>query len=167
MSTAPGGRADRSQARRAKITVRAAEESDLPAVPALHGELNPDDPPLPPASAAAVWAAMPDQQGRTVPVAVVGEAVAGTADCIVVPNLTRGGRAVLFAENLVVAAACRRRGVGRRLTGAGLRLGEAAGCYEVQLPAADDAYVHTFYFHEACGLTGRAAGFRRSLARPE
>ncbi|MFE2161746.1 hypothetical protein ACFW9M_28565 [Streptomyces lydicus] len=44
--------------------------------------------------------------------------VAGTADCLIMPNRTRGGR------------------------------GESAGCYKVQLLAADD--VHTFY--EACGF---------------
>nr|WP_237556591.1 GNAT family N-acetyltransferase [Streptomyces sp. SID5464] len=72
-------------------------------------------------------------------------AVAGTADCIVMPNLTRGGWAILFVENVVVADRFQRRGVGRQLMEAAVRLGESAGCYKVQLPAADDEYVHRFY----------------------
>ncbi|MFG2869251.1 GNAT family N-acetyltransferase [Streptomyces sp. NPDC048338] len=142
-----------------KITVRPAAEGDLSALLRLYSELNPDDPPLPQASVDAVWAAISHQQGRTVLVADAGGAVAGTADCIVVPNLTRGGRALLFVENVVVAGAFRRSGVGRRLMEESVRLGEAAGCYKVQLLAADDAYVHTFY--EACGFEALAQGFRR------
>ncbi len=45
---------------------------------------------------------------------------------------------------------------------AAVRLGESAGCYKVQLLAADDAYVHTFY--EACGFKALAEGFRRYIS---
>ncbi|WP_406447718.1 GNAT family N-acetyltransferase [Streptomyces sp. NBC_00876] len=145
------------------ITVRSAAEGDLPALLALYGELNPDDAPLPEASAGAVWAAISGQQGRTVLVAEVGGAVAGTADCLVMPNLTRGGRAILFVENVVVAGAFQRRGAGRQLMEAAVRLGESADCYKVQLLAADDAYVHTFY--EACGFKALAQGFRRYISQ--
>ncbi|MFD6974880.1 GNAT family N-acetyltransferase [Streptomyces sp. NPDC059949] len=144
-----------------KITVRSAVEMDLSVLLALYSELNPDDPPLPEASADAIWAAISRQQGRTILVAEAGGAVAGTADCIVMPNFTRGGRAILFVENVVVAGSFQRRGVGRQLMEAAVRLGESAGCYKVQLLAADDAYVHTFY--EACGFKALAEGFRRYI----
>ncbi|MFJ4837218.1 GNAT family N-acetyltransferase [Streptomyces sp. NPDC088746] len=143
------------------ITVRPAAEADLSALLALYGELNPDDAPLPQASADAVWAAISKQQGRTVLVAEADGTVAGTADCIVMPNLTRGGRAILFVENVVVAGSFRRRGLGRRLVEAAVGLGKAAGCYKVQLLAADDEYVHTFY--RACGFKALAEGFRRYI----
>jgi hypothetical protein len=42
---------------------------------------------------------------------------------------------------------------------AAVRLGESAGCYKVQLLAADDEYVHSFC--EACGCKALAQGFRR------
>ncbi|MFF3359320.1 GNAT family N-acetyltransferase [Streptomyces sp. NPDC002917] len=144
-----------------KITVRSAGEPDLSALLTLYSELNPDDAPLPQASASAIWAAISRQQGRTILVADAGGTVAGTADCIVMPNLTRGGRAILFAENVVVASSFQRRGVGRQLMEAAVRLGESAGCYKVQLLAADDEYVHTFY--EACGFQALAHGFRRYI----
>lgn len=146
------------------ITVRPAADADLPELLCLYSELNPDDAPLPQVSADAVRAAVSKQQGRMVLVAEADDGtVAGTADCFVMPNLTRGGRAALFVENVVVADAFRRRGVGRRLMEAVVRLGESAGAYKVQLLAADDEYVHAFY--EACGFTGRAQGFRRYLGR--
>ncbi|MFD4665092.1 GNAT family N-acetyltransferase [Streptomyces halstedii] len=144
-----------------KITVRSVVEVDLSVLLALYSELNPDDPPLPETSADAIWAAISRQQGRTILVAEAGGAVAGTADCLVMPNLTRGGRAILFVENVVVASSFQRRGVGRQLMEAAVRLGETAGCYKVQLLAADDAYVHTFY--EACGFKALAEGFRRYI----
>jgi len=145
-----------------KITVRSASEGDLSALLTLYSELNPDDAPLPPASADAIWTAISEQQGRTILVADVDGSVAGTADCIVMPNLTRGGRAILSVENVVVAGSFQRRGVGRRLMEAAVQLGESADCYKVQLLAADDEYVHTLY--EACGFKAMARGFRHYIA---
>ncbi|MGW6058124.1 N-acetyltransferase family protein [Streptomyces sp. NPDC055189] len=146
-----------------KITVRSAVEKDLSSLLGLYSELNPDDAPLPPESAAAIWSGIAGQQGRTVLVAEADATVVGTADCVVLPNLTRGGRTILFVENVVVAGTCRRRGVGERLLAAVVRLGETAGCYKVQLLAADDEYVHTF--HESCGFKPLAQGFRRYIER--
>jgi GNAT superfamily N-acetyltransferase len=139
-----------------KITVRAAVEADLGALLGLYGELNPDDVPLSQAAGDAVWADISGQQGWTVLVAEADGVVAGTADCVLMPNLTRGGRAILFVENVVVAGRFQRRGVRRRLVEAAVRLGEAAGCYKVRLLAADDEYVHRFY--EACGFKAPARG---------
>ncbi len=68
-------------------------------------------------------------------------------------------------ENVVVAEAFQRRGVGRHLMDAVVQVGEAAGCYKVQLLAADDEYVHRFY--ESCGFLARAEGFRRYIERPD
>ncbi|KOV99878.1 acetyltransferase [Streptomyces sp. NRRL B-1140] len=144
-----------------KIDVRSATEVDVPALLALYRELNPDDAPLPQASADAVWADISRQLGRTILVADAGGTVVGTADCIVVPNFTRGGRAILFVENVVVTGSVQRSGVGRRLMEAAVRLGESVGCYKVQLLAADDEYVHTFY--TACGFKALAQGFRRYI----
>ncbi|MFI6770709.1 GNAT family N-acetyltransferase [Streptomyces sp. NPDC050355] len=94
-------------------------------------------------------------------VAEAGGVVVGTADCMVLPNLARGGRAILFVENVVVADSVQRQGIGRRLMEAAVQLGESAGCYKAQLLAADDEYVHTFY--GACGFKPLAQGFRRYL----
>ncbi|MFJ7345706.1 GNAT family N-acetyltransferase [Streptomyces sp. NPDC101110] len=144
-----------------KINVRPADEADVSALLALYSELNPDDAPLPQSSADAIWAAISRQQGRTILVAEAAGTLVGTADCIVLPNLTRGGRAILFVENVVVSGSFQRRGVGRQLMETAVRLGESERCYKVQLLAADDEYVHTFY--KACGFQALAEGFRRYL----
>lgn len=147
------------------ITIRPATETDLPALLALYRELNPDDAPLPAATARSVWAAMATQQGRTVLVAELDGALSGTADCTVLPNLTRGGRSILVVENVVVADACRRRGVGRQLMDAAAQLAASSGCYKVQLLAADGDEAHTFY--RACGFQPLAQGFRLYLGKDQ
>ncbi|MDK1475429.1 GNAT family N-acetyltransferase [Streptomyces sp. 549] len=144
-----------------RITVRSADATDLPSLLALFSELNPDDPSLPQESADALWAEISAQRGRTVLVAELDGTVVGTADCMVLPNLTRGGRSILFVENVVVARSRQRQGIGQRLMETAVRLGESAGCYKVQLLAADDAYVHSFY--ESCGFRFLAHGFRRYI----
>ncbi|MES9621154.1 GNAT family N-acetyltransferase [Streptomyces tuirus] len=144
-----------------KITVRSAVGSDLPSLLALYSELNPDDAPLTQESADAIWASISSQRGRTVLVAEADGVVVGTADCMVLPNLTRGGRSILFVENVVVTDSCQRQGIGKQLMEAAMRLGESAGCYKVQLLAADDEYVHLFY--ESCGFKPLAQGFRRYI----
>lgn len=146
-----------------QIIVRSAIEADLSALLSLYSELNPDDAPVPQEPADGIWADICSQQGRTVLVAEADGVVVGTADCIVLPNLTRGGRAILFVENVVVAASAQRQGIGQRLMEAAVQLGESADCYKVQLLAADDEYVHTFY--GTCGFKPLAQGFRRYLER--
>lgn len=143
------------------ITVRPATRTDLPGLLALYGEFNPDDPLLSAQAAHRIWTHIATQSGRTVLVADLDGTLVGTADCIMLPNLTRGGRAILGIENVVVTQAHRRTGVGRRLMDAVVQLAESTGCYKVQLLAAEEEEVHTFY--RACGFLPMAQGFRRYL----
>ncbi len=141
--------------------IRSADDADLQGLLALYGELNPDDSALPDARAQEVWAAIRGQRGRTILVAVVGDALAGSADCVALPNLTRGGRSIMFVENVIVAREHRRLGVGRLLLDAAQSLAESSGCYKIQLLAADSREAHDFY--AACGYRPLAQGFRRYL----
>ncbi len=142
--------------------IRPAIEADLPELLALYGELHPDDPPVPPVRAAELWGAISGQAGRTVWVAVVDGHLGGTADGIIVTNLTRGGAPFMLVENVVVAAAVRRGGVGRALMTALEASAREAGCYKIQLLSrADRGAAHAFY--ESCGYRTLAAGFRLYL----
>ena len=142
------------------ITVRAASEADLAALLALYAELHPGDPPLPSDVAGQIWADIQAQGGRTILVALAGGAVAGTVDCTILPNLTRGGRPFMQVENVVVAQAHRRRGVGTALLAAAVTLARSRGCYKAQLLSRTDrTQAHRFY--EACGFTPAAQGYRR------
>jgi ribosomal protein S18 acetylase RimI-like enzyme len=144
------------------IMIRAANEADLPSLLALYGELHPGDPPLSPDVAAATWRGIAAQAGRTVLVAEPDGTVAGTADCTVLPNLTRGARPFLLIENVVVAAAYRRRGVGAALMEASVAIARAAGCYKAQLLSRDSrSAAHAFY--ESCGFRRLAQGYRLYL----
>jgi GNAT superfamily N-acetyltransferase len=146
------------------ITTRAATESDLPALLALYAELHPDDPPLTEDAALRTWHAIDGQAGRTILVAELADAVVGTVDCSVLPNLTRGAAPFLLIENVVVDAAHRRRGVGARLMGAAVALARSAGCYKAQLLSATSrADAHAFY--ESGGFRPTAAGYRLYLNR--
>lgn len=143
-------------------TARPATADDLTAVLSLLGELNPDDRPLAPVSAARIWAEISDQRGRTLLVSEREGLTAGTVDCLVMPNLARNGRPVMFVENLVVGDRYRRTGVGRSLMRSAERRARDSGCYKIQLLAADDSYVHEFY--RSCGFTPCPDGFRKYLS---
>ncbi|MFE3198656.1 GNAT family N-acetyltransferase [Embleya sp. NPDC059237] len=143
------------------MTIRPATARDLSGLLALYAEFHPGDVPLPIEQAHPIWADIATQRGRTVLVADLDGTVVGTVDSVVLPNLTRGGHSIMFVENVVVAASHRRRGIGGRLMAAALTAAGDAGCYKVQLLAADGAEVHAFY--RACGFDALAQGFRRYL----
>ncbi|HYN94170.1 MAG TPA: GNAT family N-acetyltransferase [Pilimelia sp.] len=162
------------------IIIRAATEDDLPGLLMLYRELHAGDPELPAGLAAHRWREISAQVGRTIlvaagptsagdPTSAAGPTsagdptgVVGTVDITVLPNLTRGGQPFMLVENVVVAAAARRRGVGRRLLEAAITAAGEAGCYKVQLlTAMGRAGAHAFY--EACGLRPVAQGYRAYL----
>ena len=96
---------------------------------------------------------------RTLLVATVDEQVVGTADLMVVPNLTHGGRPWAVLENVVVDAGWRQRGIGRALLDEVDAITKAAGCYMVQLLSLDHRRdAHAFY--ASLGYAPVARGFR-------
>jgi GNAT superfamily N-acetyltransferase len=95
---------------------------------------------------------------------VNGEAV-GTIDVIVSPNLTREVHPFAIIENVVVAPAARRRGIGRQLVEAALDFARSCGCYKVQLVSANkrDAAHHLY---DTMGFDADVSGYRRYLIEP-
>jgi GNAT superfamily N-acetyltransferase len=141
------------------ITVRDATAGDLHTMVRLLGELH--DPPTAAANP-RVWTAILAEPGRTVLIAEVDGAPVGTADLSIAPNLTHHARPFALIENLSVASAHRRSGVGRALMSEIERRARAADCYKIQLLSATrrtDA--HTFY--GSLGYARAAEGFRRYL----
>ncbi|KDN18776.1 GNAT family N-acetyltransferase [Amycolatopsis rifamycinica] len=141
------------------ITTRLASEADVPALLALLRELHPEDPVPSARAAAAAWRAIENQPGRAILLAESGGVVAGTIDCVTLPNLTRGARSFMLVENVVVAAAHRRSGVGAALMEAAFAMARQARCYKVQLLSRSgrDA-AHAFY--ESRGFRAVAQGYR-------
>lgn len=134
----------------------------MPDLLALYGELHPDDPPPDHDLARRSWQAIEAQNGRTILVAESAFAVVGTVDCMVLPNLTRGGRPFMLIENVVVSGSARRSGVGAALMDAAATLAAAVDCYKIQLMSrADRQAAHAFY--ESRGFRPVAQGYRRYL----
>jgi GNAT superfamily N-acetyltransferase len=112
----------------------------------------------------AMWARMLATPDLTVYVAEGGGEIVGATSLLLLPNLTYDCRPTAFFEPMVVAAAHRRRGVGRLLVERVLDDARAAGCWKVQVIShkrhADDG---AYAFYEALGFEGEATGFRLYL----
>jgi len=101
-------------------------------------------------------------RSRAILVALLDGALVGTLDLLVVPNLTRGGRPWASIENVLVAAACRRRGIGRALLEVAVDLAREAGCSKLQLISREErGAAHELYI--GSGFTAPVRGFRRYL----
>ncbi len=144
------------------IGVRGASRSDLGALLLLYEEL-----------AGAELTAMPvDRAGservleeiladprRELAVAVLDGEVVGTADLLLVPNLTHHGEPWAIVENVIVASRARRTGVGRALMGRLMERARTAGCYKLQLLSGKHRRdAHEFYRN--IGLDAVAEGFK-------
>jgi GNAT superfamily N-acetyltransferase len=144
------------------VAIRAARPDDLLQVLRLldglrHGGERPG-----PAAALAVWEAMLATPGRSVLVALLDRRVVGTADLLVVPNLTRAGSPWGIVENVVVDPAERGRGIGHVLMRDVIHRAETAGCYKLQLLSRNERFdAHRFY--RSLGFEECARGFRLYL----
>jgi GNAT superfamily N-acetyltransferase len=99
---------------------------------------------------------------RTLLVAEVEGQVVGTADVIVVENLSRNGRSWAMVENFVVTRKLRKRGYGKELMLRAIRISEDLGCYKIQLVSNERrAQAHELYRH--LGFDAPVRGFRRYL----
>ena len=137
------------------LTVRRAAVGDLEPVLALYRQLNPDDPPLAPADAAAPWAEMVADDRHHVLVGEVDGRIVASCTLVLVRNLTRGARPFGLIENVVTDAAHRRRGHGLAILRHALGLAWDAGCSQVMLLTGSQRE-ETLRFYEK-------AGFRRGV----
>jgi GNAT superfamily N-acetyltransferase len=167
------------------VTVRDARPEDLDALLSLYHQLAEDRFESRPAgrpATAALLQAISMQPGRSLLVAAIDRPTAdraptdrsaaarsgaettivGTADLLVVPNLTHQGMPWAIVENVVVDESCRRLGVGRALMEAVVDRCREAGCYKVQLLSRTHRLgAHDFYAR--IGFEASATGFRRHL----
>jgi ribosomal protein S18 acetylase RimI-like enzyme len=150
-----------------EVRIDRARASDLEALYGILFHLHGDSPWRESRSAAAnaaLRSILADKRRALMIARVNGEAV-GTIDVIVSPNLTREVHPFAVIENVVVAPAARRRGIGRRLMEAALDFAQSCGCYKVQLVSANkrDAAHHLY---DAIGFDADVSGYRRYLIKP-
>jgi GNAT superfamily N-acetyltransferase len=144
-----------------RLDVRRARPADGEALVRLLSQLHPAYRPDPEAAGEVIEAASQDPC-RALLVATVDDQTVGTADLVMVPNMTHGGRPWAVVENVVIDEPWRGRGIGRALMDEIDVLTRAAGCYMVQLLSLDHRHdAHAFY--ASIGFAPVARGFRRYL----
>jgi GNAT superfamily N-acetyltransferase len=130
---------------------RQAESEDLRGILALYAQLNPDDAPLEPAKAAALWNEIRGNRNLVYLVADGPSGIVGTCNLSIIPNLTRSGRPFGVIENVVVADGFRRLKLGTRLMAEAVSIARAHNCYKVLLQSSKKrSEAHRFY--EAAGF---------------
>jgi GNAT superfamily N-acetyltransferase len=148
-----------------EVRVSEATQRDLDALLRLYDQLAEDRVESQPASrptAAPILAAILSQPGRALLVASVADRVVGTADLLVVPNLTHKGMGWAIVENVVVDESQRGTGVGRSLMEEVIVRCREADCYKIQLLSRTHRVsAHAFYQH--LGFEPSATGFRLYL----
>ncbi len=145
-----------------RVVIRQAEHSDVGALLGLYRELAGSKITAGPGgekSSRPVLAAILADPNRTLVVAVAGGQLVGTADLLVVPNLTHRGEPWAIVENVIVTDTAQRRGVGKALIGHLLESAREAGCFKVQLLSGKHR-VEAHDFYRSMGLTAVAEGFK-------
>jgi GNAT superfamily N-acetyltransferase len=144
------------------VLVRQALPQDLCSLLTLYGELAGTRAIAAPGDAStsrSLLAQILADPARHLAVAELDGHPAGTADLLVVANLTHHGRPWAIVENVIVAESARRRGVGRALFEHLIDHARSAGCFKLQLLSGNQrAEAHQFY--EEIGLQPLAEGFR-------
>jgi GNAT superfamily N-acetyltransferase len=146
----------------ASVVVRRASQSDLGALLVLYEELAATKITAAPgdrATSERLLAEILSDPRRELAVALVDGQVVGTADLLIVPNLTHRGEPWAIVENVIVAGTARRTGVAKALLGHLIGLARTAGVFKLQLISGKHrAEAHDFY--RSMGLNAVAEGFK-------
>jgi len=137
------------------ISVRVANDSDLPALSDLLIQLHPDD--ASSDSGNKVDDALRETFNKiasstffTLFVAETEGHVVGTCYLNVIPNLTRSAAPYALIENVVTDSSHRRKGIGTALMQHAITCALEQGCYKVMLLSGRGSSVHEFY--KSCGM---------------
>ncbi len=146
---------------------RQACRDDVAGILALYTQLNPDDPPLDPEQASAIWERIERSENFRYFVAVEEGVVRSTCNLAIVPNLTRGGRSFGVIENVVTDEPHRGRGLAKSVIELALSHARAQRCYKVMLMSSSKRRdAHAFY--ERIGFDGTSKrGFYLALPLAE
>jgi len=152
----------RERAGTASVVVRRTSVSDLDALLSLYEELAGNEIVLAPGDRANDEQLLEEilaDPRRELAVAIADGQLVGTADLLVVTNLTHRGQPWAIVENVIVADTARRTGVGRALMGHLMERARTDGCYKLQLVSGKQrAQAHAFY--RSMGLDAVAEGFK-------
>ncbi|MFG1813879.1 GNAT family N-acetyltransferase [Kribbella sp. NPDC049174] len=130
---------------------REAGADDFEAVMGLYRQLHPGDPVRRDDADAEVFAQILRTPGLRLYVLEVDGKVVATTYLNLIPNLTRGATPYAVVENVVVDAAVRGSGLGKRIMAGTLQAATDAGCYKVMLMTGSRRE-STHAFYRACGF---------------
>ena len=144
------------------VRIRPACEGDLGALLALYQELAEGSPIRAPADhdrSRPVFKAILNDPARHLYVAAIGATTVGSAEMLIVANLTHRARPWAVIENVIVTAPARRQGAATALLRQLVKIASAAGCYKVQLHSGKQrARAHELY--KKIGFRPVAEGFK-------
>ena len=137
-----------------ELSIREAQESDLPAVLELYEDPEVDDGyRMPEEKALGIFRKMGEYPYLKLFVAELDGRVVGTYELLVMDNLAHDGAPSAVVEDVVVAAGQRGRGIGRAMMAHALEVCRLQGCYKVSLSSAQ--------FREAAHRFYDGLGFKR------
>ena len=149
-----------------ELTIRAANQSDLPSLLGLYKHLHPSDEIMSLETAGNILTQVLRYPGSAIFLGLRDDAVVTTCTLIVVPNLTRGGTPYALIENVVTDEKHRKRGYGEAILKTAISAAWGHDCYKVMLltGSRDPA---TLRFYEGVGFEQSKTGFqaRRIPAR--
>jgi GNAT superfamily N-acetyltransferase len=142
-----------------ELTIRTANQKDLPPLLELYKQLHPDDEIMSLAVASDILAQLLRYSGSTIFLGLRDDSVVTTCTLIVVPNLTRGGAPYALIENVVTDAQHRKRGYGKVILKTAISAAWHHDCYKVMLltGSRDPA---TLRFYEEVGFEQSKTGFQ-------
>jgi len=144
------------------ILIRHADNNDLDDLLALFRDLADGRSTAAPAdntTSAPVLAEILADPRRHLMVATVDDRLVGTAEVLIVANLTHQGRPWAVVENVVVSESMRRQGVGHELMQRLIDMAREADCYKLQLTSGKHRTgAHEFY--RSLGLQAVAEGLK-------
>jgi GNAT superfamily N-acetyltransferase len=143
----------------ARLDIRPARREDLPALLALYGQLNPDDPAIEERHAVARFQEMVDHPGMTIFIACANGPAVSSVTLVVIPNLTRSARPYALIENVVTHADHRRQGYARALIEKAIAAAWDQGCFKVML-LTGSTEAATLRFYANCGFSQNKTGFQ-------
>ncbi len=148
-----------------ELTIKTANQNDLPSLLALYKQLHPDDETMSPAVASNVLAQILRYPGSAIFLGLRDGAVVTTCTLIVIPNLTRGGTPYALIENVVTDAGHRQQGYGKALLKAAMSAAWRHDCYKVMLLTGSKNPA-TLRFYQEVGFEQSKTGFQARRIPP-
>jgi GNAT superfamily N-acetyltransferase len=165
MLAAPPGDRVAGEGRALTPIIRQALAEDLPRLLELYAQLDDDHADVPAGQSERPRSAFEDVRldaRQALLVAEVDGRVAGTLTLIILPNITHNGAPYAIAENIVVDAPMRGRGIGAALLRRAAEDARVAGCYKLSL-ASRLTREGADRFYERMGFVTTQRAFRLDL----